>query len=46
DERFTSKLAMDALIQSGISKKKRREKGRIDQMSAVLMLQEYLQGRG
>ena len=46
DERFTSKLAMDALIQSGISKKKRREKGRIDQMSAVLMLQEFLQGRG
>ena len=45
DDRFTSKLAMEALIQSGVSKKKRREKGRLDQMSAVLMLQEFLNGR-
>ncbi len=42
DERFTSTLAARALIDAGISKKKRREKGTMDQMSATLMLQEYL----
>ncbi len=42
DERFTSTLAARALIDAGISKKKRREKGTLDQMSATLMLQEYL----
>ena len=43
DERFTSKMATSALIASGASKKKRREKGLIDQISATILLQDYLQ---
>ncbi|MCX6166082.1 MAG: Holliday junction resolvase RuvX, partial [Ignavibacteriae bacterium] len=42
DERFTSSLAQENLIQSGISKKKRREKGIVDSMSAQIILQDYL----
>ncbi len=45
DERFTSKLAMQALIDGGMSKKKRRDKRELDKMSATIMLQEYL-GQG
>ena len=43
DERFTSKIATAALRTSGASKKKRRDKGLIDQISATLLLQDYLQ---
>jgi putative Holliday junction resolvase len=42
DERFTSAMASAAIAQSGMSKQKRQEKGRIDQISAVLILQTYL----
>lgn len=42
DERFTSKRAQQALIEAGVKKKKRREKGILDRTAAVLMLQEYL----
>lgn len=42
DERLSSKAASQALIETGVSKKKRREKGVLDQMAATLMLQEYL----
>ncbi|RZT00352.1 Holliday junction resolvase RuvX [Aquimarina brevivitae] len=42
DERFTSKMAFEAMIQSGISKKKRRNKALIDEMSAAIILQDYL----
>lgn len=42
DERFTSSLAQENLIQSGISKKKRREKGIVDSMSAQIILQDFL----
>ena len=42
DERFTSKLAAESLIESGMKKKKRREKGNIDIVSAALLLQSYL----
>lgn len=42
DERLSSKAASRALIETGVSKKKRREKGVLDQMAATLMLQEYL----
>ncbi len=41
DERMTSKIAQKALIQ-GASKKKRKQKGLIDQMSATIILQDYL----
>ena len=43
DERFTSKLASRALIDAGVKKSKRRQKGMIDQMSATILLQDYLQ---
>ena len=39
DERFTSKLAMDALIRGGAKKKDRKNKKLIDQVSATMILQ-------
>ena len=42
DERFTSKMAVQAMIASGMKKKKRQEKGQVDQVSATLILQAYL----
>ncbi|HYG17001.1 MAG TPA: Holliday junction resolvase RuvX [Bacteroidia bacterium] len=42
DERFTSKIAQQSLIDSGVKKKQRREKGALDTVSAVLILQDYL----
>ena len=42
DERYTSKMAQQALIQSGASKKIRRKKEVIDKLSATLILQGYL----
>ncbi len=42
DERFTSKMASYVISQSGKSKKKRQEKGLIDQVSATIILQNYL----
>lgn len=42
DEQFTSKMAVQAMVAAGVSRKKRREKGSIDRMSATLILQEYL----
>lgn len=45
DERFSSKMAMQAMIESGMKKKKRREKGNLDQMSALIILRSYLEAR-
>lgn len=45
DERFTSKLAMQSLVQSGMKKKKRREKGALDRVSAAIILEDFLQNR-
>lgn len=42
DERFTSKMAFNTMLESGISKKKRQDKGLIDKISATIILQEYL----
>lgn len=42
DERFTSKMAYEAMIQNGLKKKQRRNKGLIDEISATLILQTYL----
>lgn len=42
DERFTSKMALDAMIAGGTKKKDRREKGNIDKVSATIILQSYL----
>lgn len=45
DERFTSKMAMDAMISGGTKKKDRREKGNIDKVSATIILQSYLESK-
>ena len=42
DERYTSKMAFEAMIQGGLKRKKRRNKAMIDQVSAALILQSYL----
>lgn len=42
DERFTSKIASQSLIDSGVKKKDRKSKELLDTVSAVLILQDYL----
>ncbi len=42
DERYTSKLASQAMIDMGMKKKDRQVKGNVDQIAATIMLQEYL----
>jgi putative holliday junction resolvase len=46
DERFTSVMAQSVIIQSGINKKARREKGLVDKVSATIILQSYMQRIG
>ncbi|MFT6214407.1 MAG: putative Holliday junction resolvase [Roseivirga sp.] len=45
DERFTSKMAMAAMIAGGMKKKDRREKGNIDKISAAIILQSFLESK-
>ncbi|WP_438946795.1 Holliday junction resolvase RuvX [Sediminibacterium sp.] len=45
DERYSSKMAVRAMIDMGMKKKDRPEKGNIDQIAATILLQEYLQNR-
>lgn len=42
DERFTSKLASQAMLEMGLKKKQRQNKALIDEIAATIMLQEYL----
>ena len=42
DERFTSSIAMQTMIDGGMSKKDRRVKGNVDKISATLILQSYM----
>jgi putative Holliday junction resolvase len=42
DERYTSKLAVQAMVEMGMKKKDRRKKENVDQIAAAIMLQEYL----
>lgn len=42
DERFTSKMAFQTMIDSGLKKNKRKDKALIDEISATLILQSYL----
>jgi putative Holliday junction resolvase len=44
DERFTSKMASQAMIEMGLKKKQRQNKALIDEIAATIMLQEYLRG--
>lgn len=43
DERFTSKMAFQTMIDSGLRKKARRNKELVDEISATIMLQSYLE---
>tara|TARA_Y100000739_G_C20573714_1_gene449103 strand:+ start:472 stop:894 length:423 start_codon:yes stop_codon:yes gene_type:complete len=45
DERFTSKMASQAMIMGGVKKSKRQEKGNLDKVSASIILQSYLDRR-
>ncbi len=42
DERFTSKMAFQTMIDSGLKKKQRQNKALVDEISATLILQSYL----
>ena len=42
DERYTSKMARDAMLEMGMKKKDRRVKGNVDIIAATIILQEYL----
>ena len=42
DERYTSKMAKDAMLEMGMKKKERRNKALVDEIAATIMLQEYL----
>jgi putative holliday junction resolvase len=46
DERYTSKMAKDAMLEMGMKKKDRRNKALVDEIAATIMLQEYLRGLG
>jgi putative Holliday junction resolvase len=46
DETYSSKQAVQAMVASGVKKKERRTKDRIDEMAATLLLQEYLAQKG
>ena len=43
DERFSSKMAMQSMVASGMKKKQRRQKGEIDKVSAAIILQDYME---
>jgi putative Holliday junction resolvase len=45
DERFTSVLAHKAMLDGGLKKKKRQDKGLVDEISAVIILQSYLENK-
>ena len=45
DERFTAVLAHKAMLEGGLKKKKRQDKGLVDEISAVIILQAYLESK-
>ncbi len=45
DERYTSRMAVHAMVEMGMKKKDRRIKGNVDQIAATIMLQEYLNNK-
>ena len=42
DERYTSKMAKDSMIEMGLKKKQRRDKKLVDEIAATIILQEYM----
>ena len=45
DERYTSKMAKQAMIEMGMKKKERRNKSNVDEIAATMMLQEYMENK-
>lgn len=45
DERFTSVIAHRTMIDAGLSRKRRQDKALVDEISATLILQQYMDGR-
>ena len=45
DERFTSKMAFQTMIDSGLTKKQRRNKALVDEISATIILQSYMSSK-
>lgn len=45
DERFTSKMAQQAMLMGGLKKRARQDKGMIDKISATIILQSYMEAR-
>ena len=45
DERFTSKMAMQTMIDAGLKRKDRQKKETVDKISAVILLQSFMQSR-
>ncbi len=43
DERYTSKMAKNAMLEMGLKKSQRRDKKLVDEIAATIMLQEYMQ---
>lgn len=46
DERFSSKMAKQAMLDMGMKKKQRRDKKIVDEIAATILLQEYMQQKG
>ena len=46
DERFTSRIAKQAMLAGGMKKMDRRDKGTVDRLSATILLQSYMESRG
>ena len=46
DERYTSKMAKDAMLEMGLKKSQRRDKKLVDEIAATILLQEYLRTIG
>ncbi|HOZ84236.1 MAG TPA: Holliday junction resolvase RuvX [Niabella sp.] len=46
DERYTSKMAKDAMLEMGLKKMQRRNKALVDEIAATIMLQEFMQRSG
>ena len=46
DERFTSKMAKDSMLEMGLKKMQRRNKALVDEIAATILLQEYMASSG
>ena len=46
DERFSSKMAKQAMLDMGMKKKQRRDKKLVDEIAATILLQEYMERKG